>query len=129
VAPTRQDRRAIGLAAFIGGAGAMHFVRPEFFDAVVPDWMPASKRTVTHVSGLVELCGALLVIPRRTRRLGGWWCAATFVGVFPANVQAAVDGGMKDMDPPFDSAALAWARLPMQLPMIWTAIRVARGAA
>ncbi|HKY16709.1 MAG TPA: DoxX family protein [Microthrixaceae bacterium] len=128
MALTRQDRRALGLAAFIGSAGAMHFIRPDFFDAVVPRWMPGRRRTVTHVSGVMELVGAALVVPRRTRRLGGWWCAATFIGVFPANIQMAVDGGMDDVDPPFDSPAVAWARLPMQLPMIWLAVRVARDA-
>ena len=40
---------------------------------------------------------------------------------------AALDGGMKDMDPPFDSAAAAWLRLPFQLPLFWLAWRVARG--
>ena len=123
---TSTDRRALSLAALIGTAGAMHFVRPEFFDAIVPDWMPGSKRTTTYVSGAVELAGAALLVGRSTRRLGGWWCAATFVGVFPANIQAALDGGMSDMDPPFDHAAVAWLRLPLQLPLIAWAVKVAR---
>ena len=42
-----------------------------------------------------------------------------------ANWQAALDGGMKEQDPPFDSAAAAWIRLPLQLPMLWGAWRVA----
>lgn len=45
------------------------------------------------------------------------------IGVFPANIQAALDGGMKDLDPPMNSAAVAWARLPLQIPMIWAALR------
>jgi uncharacterized membrane protein len=125
---TRSDRRALSLAGLIGSAGVMHFVQPEFFDAVVPDWMPGSKRTTTYVSGVVELIGAALLVRPSTRRAGGWWCAATFVGVFPANIQAALDGGMKDMDPPFDSAAVAWLRLPLQFPLITWSVRVAREA-
>ena len=30
------------------------------------------------------------------------------------------------MDPPFDSAALAWLRLPLQFPLFWLAWRVVR---
>jgi uncharacterized membrane protein len=124
----RDERRALGLAAFIGTAGLMHFVRPDFFDVIVPDWMPGSKRSVTLVSGAFELTGAVLVANRRTRRIGAWWCFFTFLGVFPANIQAALDGGMPDAQPPFDSAAASWLRLPLQLPMLWWARRVARDA-
>ena len=49
------------------------------------------------------------------------------MAVYPANIQMAVDGGMKDADPPFDSAAVAWARLPLQFPMFWLAWRVIKG--
>lgn len=121
-----EDRRALGLAAFIGGAGVMHFVRPGFFDAIVPEWMPGAARTVTYVSGAVELTGALLVANRRTRRIGGWFCFLTFLGVYPANIQSALDGGIADAPPPLDSAAAAWLRLPLQLPLLWWAQRVAR---
>jgi uncharacterized membrane protein len=119
---------ALGLAAFIGGAGVAHFVKPEFFDAIVPDWMPGSKRTVTLVSGAVELAGAALVAVPRTRRLGAWWCLATFVGVFPANIQSALNGGIADAPPPFNTKAAAWGRLPLQAPMILWARSVARSA-
>ena len=124
----RLDPSALGLAALIGGAGVMHFVRPEFFDAIVPDWMPGSKRTVTLVSGGVELAGAALVIAPRTRRIGAWWCLATFVGVFPANIQSALEGGIADAPPPFNTKAAAWGRLPLQAPMILWARSVARAA-
>jgi uncharacterized membrane protein len=33
---------------------------------------------------------------------------------------------MKGMDPPFDSALVAWLRLPLQLPLFWLAWKVAR---
>jgi uncharacterized membrane protein len=119
---------AFGLAALIGGAGIGHFVRPEFFDAIVPEWMPGSKRTVTLVSGAVELAGAALVANPRTRRFGALWCMATFIGVFPANIQSAFDGGIADAPPPFNSKAAAWGRLPLQAPMIMWARSVARTA-
>ncbi|MCB1029225.1 MAG: hypothetical protein KDB24_15855 [Microthrixaceae bacterium] len=118
---------ALGLSALLGFAGVAHFVRPEFFDAIVPEWMPGEPRTTTYVSGAVELTAAALVAVPRTRRFGGWFAAATFLGVLPANVQAALDGGMDGLEPPFDSPAVAWARLPLQLPLIAWAVAIARG--
>ena len=106
----------------------MHFVNPEFFDRIVPTWMPGEARLTTHVSGLVELAAAVMVAVPRTRRFGGLFAMATFIGVFPANLWAALQGGMKGMDPPFDSAAAAWIRLPLQLPLIWWAWKVAEAA-
>ena len=88
-----EDTRALGLAVFIGTAGAMHFVRPHFFDAIVPDWMPGTKRQVTLVSGGVELASAVLVATPSTRRVGALACLLTFIGVYPANIQSALDGG------------------------------------
>ena len=62
----------------------------------------------------------------RTRKWGALLAFVTFLGVWPANIQAALDGGMKDLDPPMDSAAVAWIRVPFQLPMIWLAWKVYR---
>ena len=118
---------AAGLAALLGFAGVAHFRQPQFFDPIVPDWMPGSPRTTTYVSGAAELAAAALVAVPRTRRIGGWFAAATFVAVFPANVQAALDGGMAELDPPMNSTAAAWLRLPLQLPLIAWAVAVARG--
>jgi uncharacterized membrane protein len=121
----RDDRRALGLAAFIGSAGVMHFVRPGFFDSVVPRWMPGSPRTTTYVSGVAEIASAVLVANPRTRRLGGWAAFATFLGVYPANIQHVLDGGIPGQP---GGAAAAWIRLPLQLPMLAWARRVARDA-
>ncbi len=123
-----QDRRALGLATLIGGAGVMHFVRPELFDAIVPDWMPGAARTTTYVSGVMELTAAVLVAHPRTRRVGGWFAFWTFIGVFPANIQSALDGGIADAPEPLNSAAAAWLRLPLQIPLVLWARRVAHDA-
>jgi uncharacterized membrane protein len=103
----------------------MHFVRPDFFDPIVPGWMPGSARTTTYVSGVAELASAALVAHPRTRHLGAWACFVTFLGVYPANIQAALDGGM-DQEGFAGSAAAAWLRLPLQIPMVLWARKVAR---
>lgn len=118
--------RTAALVGILGGAGTMHFVNPEFFDPIVPDWMPGSARSVTYASGVVELVSAALVLNPRTRRFGALFALLTFLGVWPANIQAALDGGMKGLDPPMDSAAVAWIRVPFQLPMMWLAWKLAK---
>ncbi len=119
----------MGLAAFIGTAGALHFLRPAFFDQIVPRWMPGRPRTTTYVSGLAELAGAALVANPRTRRFGARWCFWTFLGVYPANIQHVVDGGVPGQEGFAGTGTAALIRLPLQLPMFLWARRVAREAA
>ena len=124
---TLKMARDYGLAAFMGGAGVMHFVNPGFFEAVVPGWFPVDNSTTVAVSGVAEIAaGALVAIPR-TRRLGGWASLAVLVSVFPANVDGAVNGGYEKFDPPMNSPLAAWARLPLQFPMFYWAYKVATG--
>jgi uncharacterized membrane protein len=81
------------------------------------------------VSGAAEVaCGALLA-NRRTARLGGWLTAALLVAVFPANVQMWLDAGTEHqaVEMPVDRFRLvALGRLPLQVPLVIWAARVAR---
>jgi len=52
-----------------------------------------------------------------------------FVAVFPANIQMALDGGIAGQPFPLGSAAVAWLRLPLQVPLVLWARRVAGEAA
>ena len=109
------------LAGLLGGAGVLHLAVPEPFDGIVPDLLPAT-RAWTYGSGVVELLCAAAVATPRTRHAGGLATAALFVAVFPANLQMAVDaeGGLW--------RAVAWARLPLQVPLVLWAVQVARDA-
>lgn len=110
------------------GSGALHLAAPKLYERIVPRWL-GDARTVVLASGAVELaCGGLL-LGRRTRQLGGWTTAALLVAVFPANVQMALDAGTEhqavDM-PAGRFRVLALARLPLQVPLVARAVRVAR---
>lgn len=124
---TRANATALGLAALLATAGTTHFISPGFYEPIVPRPL-GSARAWVFGSGVVELAAAALVAVPRTRRFGGLLAAATFVGVFPANVKAALDGGMTHLDPPMNSPAAAWLRLPLQAPLVLWALRVARRA-
>ena len=118
----------VAVVAILGAAGVAHFVFPAEFDRIVPTWMPGSARTTTYASGAVELAVAVLLASRARPRFAGYLALATFVGVFPANVQSALDGGIKGAPPPLDSALAAWLRLPLQIPLLWLAWRTINDA-
>ncbi|GAB1642713.1 MauE/DoxX family redox-associated membrane protein [Krasilnikovia sp. MM14-A1259] len=118
----RRPTGAAALAALLTTSGVGHFARPEPFDRIVPRTLPGSARTWTYLSGAAELAVAAALTRPRTRRLGALAAAGLFVAVFPANVKMAVDWRHA---PPVYRAA-AYARLPLQVPLVWWALRVAR---
>jgi uncharacterized membrane protein len=117
------ERTATVMAAVLTGTGILHFAVPKPFDAIVPPEIPLSPRQATYASGVAELtCAALLAAPR-TRRLGGLAAAALFTAVFPANLHMV----RLWADKPLPYRVVAYGRVPLQLPLIWAAVRVARG--
>jgi uncharacterized membrane protein len=109
------------LAAFFAFTGAMHFLRPRFFEAIVPPAIEAQKKEAVAISGVAEIAGAALVLHPAWRRLGRWWLLALLVAVFPANIHMAVSPEqIKGLDMRKFPRWALWARLPLQpLAMIW----------
>ncbi|MFF8865060.1 DoxX family protein [Streptomyces sp. NPDC015139] len=118
----RSERSPLLLAGLLATAGVAHFAVPRQFDATIPRMLPGSPRTWTYGSGVVELALAAGIAAPRTRAVAAKAAAAFFVGVFPANVQMAVD--WRHRPAPLRTAALA--RLPLQLPLVLWARGVAR---
>jgi uncharacterized membrane protein len=124
-APLGKD--AIALAGLFLTSGAMHFVRPEPFESIVPKRLP-SRRALVYASGAAEIvCAVGLLIPR-TRRVAGLASAALLVAVFPANVTMTGQAKRRLDRDPTDTVrqgylAATVARLPLQWPMIRAALR------
>jgi len=100
-----------------------HFVIPKPFMKIVPRFL-GHPRFWVYASGLVEATAGALMLSSdlATRRRGGMLAAATLVGVYPANIQMAVDAGRP-------RSIRSWAsrlRLPLQVPLVVTAVRIAR---
>ncbi len=112
------------LAGLLALTGVTHFARPEPFDRIMPRSLPGRPRTWTYLSGAAELAVAAAVGHPRTRRLGGWAAAALFAAVFPANVRMAIDW----RHAPPARRAIAYGRLPLQVPLILWGVRVARAS-
>lgn len=114
------------LAAVLATSGLTHLVRPEVFEGIVPLALPA-RRELVYVSGVLELlCAAGLVTPR-TRKAAGWGSAALLVAVWPANVQMSVTQARRAARRGDTASRAGFAatlvRLPLQLPLIRTALR------
>ena len=108
------------LAAFFAFAGAMHFVIPRRYEAIMPPSFPRHRESVI-VSGLAEVAGGVALVPRRSRRLARWWLLGLLVAVFPANIHMAVNPEqVRGLDLDRVPRWALWARLPLQpLAMLW----------
>jgi uncharacterized membrane protein len=114
------------LAGLLTATGSLHFLAPRPSISIVPRRLRA-RRDLVMVSGAAELaCAAGLVLPG-TRRHAGWATAALFLAVFPANVKMAVDSQRRRRSTAYRAAA--WARLPVQVPLVLWARSVARDSA
>lgn len=95
------------------GVGALHFVTPAPFVAIVPAFLPAPLALV-YVSGFFEILGGAGLLVPRVRFWAAWGLIALYVCVFPANINMAVNeiqlgpggGGLPIW--------AMWARLPFQ---------------
>jgi len=115
------QRGALGLAALLTTTGILHFLLPRPFVTIVPRALP-HKEALVAASGVAELvCAGLLVAPG-TRRAGGAASATVLLAVFPANASMALRSTRRSRW----YRAAVWARLPLQVPLIWWGLRIAR---
>jgi uncharacterized membrane protein len=118
--PRVRRSRLVG-AGLLAGMGVLHLVVPTAFDGAIPGWVPGRPRFWTLLSGVWELASAALIANPRTTKVGGYAAAATFVAVYPANIQMAID------NPPTTALGVGMLlRLPLQLPMVAWALKRAR---
>ncbi len=115
---------AYRIAALLLGVGTLHFVAPKPFDGIIPVELPGSARFYTYASGVAEVVVGALLLPLRTRRLAALSAAALFLAVLPGNINMC----RLWWDKPWPMRIIALARLPLQIPMITTALKIARNS-
>ncbi|TYP88505.1 hypothetical protein [Blastococcus xanthinilyticus] len=119
----RRPANATWLGALLGGSGLLHLVRPRTYEWLVPPELGDARAWVL-ASGVAEIGTAVLLAPPATRRAGGWAAAALLVGFVPAHLHTFRVVPRKPV--PLTVAAV---RLPLQVPLVAAALRVARGRA
>jgi len=101
------------LSLFFVLAGVNHFLSPDFYLPMMPDYLPWHVELV-QVSGLLEIVGGVGVLVPRLRRFAGLGLIALLVAIYPANVNMALH---PERFPDLPRWAL-YARLPFQLAFI-----------
>ena len=110
-----KHRMAMTVAGAFVVSGIVHLTRPKIFRPLMPRRLPRQTEII-YASGVAELVCAYGLI--RGQRWAGYASAAVLVAVFPGNITQArsltAQGGATSAP-----AMVAWARLPLQIPMIW----------
>ncbi len=112
--------RVIALGILLGGSGVLHLVRPRTYEWLVPEM--GSARTWVTATGVAEIGVAALLAAPATRRTGGWAAAGLLTGFVPAHLHT-----FRVIPKEPVPMAVALARLPLQVPLLRSALRVARG--
>ena len=106
--------------------GALHFLATRRYTAIMPPYLPAHRELVL-LSGAAEIAGGLgmLTPVPAVQRAAAWGLVALLIAVMPANIYMVTDHQK------FASIPLwaVWARLPLQLPLIYWAGRYTRSQA
>jgi uncharacterized membrane protein len=116
----RKPGRALVLGALLGGSGVLHLVRPRTYEWLVPPELGSARSWVT-ATGVAELGTAALLAAPATRWAGGWAAAGLLTAFVPAHLHTFRVIPKKPVP-----MAVALVRLPMQVPLVLSALRVAR---
>ncbi|MBS0265354.1 MAG: DoxX family protein [Planctomycetes bacterium] len=95
------------LAAFMIGAGILHFVNPGFFLKIMPPYLPLHLELV-YLSGFFEALFGVLLLTRYSR-WAAWGIFALLIAVFPANIYLFQHQELLPAPP-----LVHWLRLPLQ---------------
>lgn len=102
-------------------SGVSHFVTPDFYESIVPEFLPNPKLLVI-VTGIIEICLGLAFAYKPTSRYAAWALIVYLLVMFPVNVLMALH---PERFPQFAPLGL-WLRLPLQTLLITLAYFLSR---
>ena len=111
-----RDAIRVGLGIMFFFTAASHFsgLKHDLAAMIPPPF--TGELSVIYVTGVLQIAGAMGLMMPRTRLWAAWSLAAMLVGLFPANVYAAMTGVTLGGSP----ATSLWIRTPLQL--FWIAL-------
>ena len=116
----RWDRVGVVMGVLVFLAGVQHFVNPDFFNEIVPPWLPPNESFWTYLSGVAELVIGAMLVSTRYRRLGALAAIGLFVAVYPANIYMVWDWRDRELS----ERLVSYGRLPLQFVIVWLAWKV-----
>lgn len=114
--------RSIGVI-FIA-PGILHLAKPEIYEPIMPPQLPYPRELIL-ISGVAEIVGGALYVPRGTRNFASWWLFLLLIAVFPSNIYMAMQ---KDFQQKLGLPALL-LRLPIQFIGMWWVRELAKRTA
>ncbi len=110
-------------------AGVNHFLNPEFYYGLIPEYLPW-KESVNTISGVAEVCLALMIADRAWRKTASVLIIVMLILFIPAHIYfiqigSCVDGGLCVPD------WVGWVRLVVIHPILilwawWVGFRYRR---
>lgn len=70
--------------------GLLHFIRPQFFVHIMPDYIPYHLAMV-YISGVAEILGGIGILVSQTQTYAAWGLILLLLAVFPANVNMTLE--------------------------------------
>jgi uncharacterized membrane protein len=116
----RQTLNQVGSKVVIGAflvSGTFHLIAPTQFMPLLPDWTPYPLALV-YISGIAELLAAIGLIAKL--RWAPIFTALVLLAVWPAYWWVAIEA---TNNAEIATAVIAWLRLPLQLPLIYWALK------
>ena len=98
-------------------SGTFHVIPPDQFMPLLPDWTPYPL-VLVYLSGIAELLAAIGLIAKL--RWAPIFTALVLLAVWPANWWVAIEA---TNNAEIATAVIAWLRLPLQLPLIYWALK------
>ena len=100
-------------------AGALHFLKTEFYLKIIPPYLPYPRELV-YISGMAAMALGLLLLLLKRTRIVSWGAILFLIAVFPANIHMALHPELFPGIP----AWVSWVRLPFQGALIYWAYRI-----
>lgn len=97
--------------------GITHFTNTEAFISITPEFIPAVREMI-YISGIFEMMGAIGLLIPKLRKVSAWGLMLLLLAVFPANINAAVNGILTEVAFGIGEWYL-WVRLLFQPIFIW----------
>jgi uncharacterized membrane protein len=110
------------LAVLFLTSGVLHLVNPGAFLWLMPPWLPEHNLLIL-ASGVFEVLCAIGLIAKQ--KWAGYLSALVLLAIWPANIWYAFDVSSQGLN---SQAVIAWLRLPLQIPLIYAAIKFARSS-
>lgn len=102
-------------ALFYIGAGINHFLSTEFYETLMPPYLPLHRELV-YLSGIIEIALGILVLSPEFRVRAAWAVIVMLFAFMPVHIHMVMH---PELYPAVPEIGL-WLRLPMQaLFMLW----------